>query len=325
MAHPMQEHRSHLHEKSRVSHVTRGYATGGGVHEDAAEDEKMLKAKVKPSALKAKGGKIEGKSAKMRLDRGGIKRAHGGKVGKKGATTVNVVIAGKGEGAPGAPPPGIGAAAPMPVPPPRPPMPPPGAGPGMPPPGMPPGGPPMMRAKGGRVKKARGGAADDPNFTGQISDHDRLNAGSGSAGRGMNGGNYTYGQPASSIAGNRSKPMGTNVPNPMERAKGGRVKNGPAWEEGLRNGTKVQHSSAKATEIENGAKMHKERKAYNFKTGGSVKGVSVDEKPPIKVGEMGLSGTKEHSSPFPKMNNAAGGGEGRLEKAKKAVPGVSAP
>lgn len=264
MAHTYQEHREDKHAKDRVAHITKAYATGGAVHDDAAEDEKMLKAKIKPSAMKAKGGKIEGKSAKARLDRGGIKRANGGKVGKKGATTVNVIIAGKGgEGAPGGPPPGIGAAAPTPVPPPRPPMPPPGiAGPGMPPGGMPPGGPPMMpHASGGRVG----------------------------------------------------------------RAKGGRVTDGPAWKEGLKNGTKVQHSSDKATEQANGAHMKADRKKYNYKTGGSVKGVSVDEKPPIKVGEMGLSGTKEGSSPFPKMKHGTGGGMGRLEKEKKAVRGVSAP
>lgn len=69
--------------------------------------------------------------------------------------------------------------------------------------------------KADRVALARGGAADDPNFTGQISDSDRLDAGAGSAGRGINGGNYDYNQPASSIVGNRSKPMGMSVPNPM--------------------------------------------------------------------------------------------------------------
>ena len=280
--HPHQEHREHLVSKSRVGHITRGYATGGAVHDDAKQDAEMLKAKVKPSALKARGGKIEGKSAKHRLDRGMPKRANGGKVGKKkGATTVNVIVAGHGgqPGAPPGPPPGIGAAAPTPMPPPRPPMPPPGmAGPGMPPGGMPPGGPPMMpRAKGGRVK---GGELEHQNKT------------------------------------SSALPM---------RASGGKVKNGPAWEEGLRNGTKVQHSSDKGEEMAEGAHMRKQRKEYNYKTGGAVKGVSVDEKPPIKVGEMGLSGTKCDTSPFPKMKHAAGGGEGRLEKAKKAVRGVSAP
>ncbi len=107
-----------------------------------------------------------------------------------------------------------------------------------------------------------------------------------------------------------------------KRASGGGIKDGPAWKEGLKNGTKVQHDSDKAEEQAEGAHMKSQRKAYNFNTGGKVKGVSVDEKPPIKVGEMGLSGTKE--SPFPKMKHGGGGGLGRLEKERKAT-GASAP
>jgi hypothetical protein len=94
------------------------------------------------------------------LKRGGkvIKRAMGGRIGgdsggsmpkgKKGATTVNIVIAGQGAGgAPAAPPPlpVPVPAGPPPAPPPSPPM---GAGA---PPQMPTGAPPMMRKRGGRV------------------------------------------------------------------------------------------------------------------------------------------------------------------------------
>ncbi len=89
---------------------------------------------LKPAQRKAyaDGGPIDGMPARARLDR------KGGKAKPKSKTTVNVVVAGKGDGAPAMPP------APM-------------AGPPMPPPG--PGGPPMpMRKHGGAVQRfARGG------------------------------------------------------------------------------------------------------------------------------------------------------------------------
>lgn len=96
---------------------------------------------------------MEGKAPKsLRLDRKPYK--DGGRV-KKGATTVNVIVAPQGAGA--APPP------PMPPGPPPAMMKPPGAGP-MPPPGGPPempgmgGPPPMMRKHGGRVPDMDAGA-----------------------------------------------------------------------------------------------------------------------------------------------------------------------
>jgi hypothetical protein len=103
---------------------------------------------------------------------------------------------------------------------------------------------------------------------------------------------------------------------------GKRPKNGPAWAEGLRNGTQISHTPGNTA----GASMAAHegvKKVRTYATGGSVKGVSKDEPPAIKVGEMGLSASK--SNPFPKMKHAAGGGLGRLEKVKKAVRGVSAP
>jgi len=161
LAHPMNEHRQSKVEKSRVSHITRGYAKGGAVHSDAAQDRKLIKSMVKKADLKA-----DGERAGHRMDR--PKRAKGGRVkGSKGnAKTIINVIAG-GNPAGGAVPPGP----PM-APPPPPAM---GVGPGgppppmgkppmMPPPGVGPGGPPPMpmRKAGGRVQTPTGtGVAPD--------------------------------------------------------------------------------------------------------------------------------------------------------------------
>ena len=150
-----------VRERAMESHGRRQhmYARGGEVHDDAAEDrkliEKELKARVKPEDLKRQdGGAVQGRARGGKTDR----PKHGGKV------VVNVIAPGGG----GSPPP------PMPVRPPPMAGPPPGAmPPGAPPPGaMPPrppmagmgpmpGGPPppgMMppRARGGRMT---GGAA----------------------------------------------------------------------------------------------------------------------------------------------------------------------
>ena len=95
MSHPFSEHRQHKVEKSRVGHITKGYASGGSVHSDAAEDRKMIKSMVKGKALK-----VHGKKSGGRLDR----YARGGKVKGKGSTHVHVnVLSGGGPGA-GAPP-----------------------------------------------------------------------------------------------------------------------------------------------------------------------------------------------------------------------------
>lgn len=115
-----------------------GYAKGGGVADLPMneEDEKFVG------------------NQRSQGDRAGF--ADGGAVKpKKGAMTVNVIVAPQGAGGPPMPPPMMGGPPPgLPPIPPKPPMPmaPPGAGPPMPPPGgLPPGGLPPMRKDGGRV------------------------------------------------------------------------------------------------------------------------------------------------------------------------------
>jgi hypothetical protein len=141
MAHPYQSERQTKVEHRRVAHITKGYASGGAVHDDEAEDRALIRKSVKPSALRMEGG-----GTKSRADR----RARGGRTSKKGGKTVVNVITGGPHPAP----------APM-MPPPAGPPPMAGAPPMMPPrpPMMPPqGGPPMPpRSDGGRAY-AKGGA-----------------------------------------------------------------------------------------------------------------------------------------------------------------------
>lgn len=216
MAHPMNEHRDHLVQERRVGHITKGYASGGRVHSDEAEDKAMVKHMVKPGALKAHGGKV-----KHRADR--PHRAHGGKVGKGKGTNVNVIIA--PQGGPAMPPPGLGGLPPG-VPP-RPPMPAPG-----------PAGPPM--------------------------------AGPGPMG----------------------PPMPPHASGGRAYATGGAVKDGPAWKEGLREGTQVQHTDGKKDGKDIGR-----RRVVTFMAGGAVE---------HKKGGMGPTG--------------AGSGHGKHLAARKGNP-----
>lgn len=135
MAHPYQNLRENKVERSRVSQITKGYASGGSVKNVATK------------AIAAHRAEHQA----MADDSPMAKRANGGRVGKKATTVVNVITQAPAQ--PPAPPPMM---APPPPPPPGPPPgmggpppgpPPMGAGPGGPPPGMP------MRAHGGRVNK----------------------------------------------------------------------------------------------------------------------------------------------------------------------------
>jgi len=82
-------------------------------------------------------------------------------------------------------------------------------------------------------------------------------------------------------------------------AKGGGVKSGPAWEEGLRNGTQVNNSPGKNDLVNIGR-----GRVVTFRTGGPV------EAP--KKGGMA-----------PKLPGGAGGGEARLRKAKMVHDGMA--
>lgn len=255
--HPHHEHRQHKVERKRVHEMTKGYASGGAVHADEAADKKLIRRTVKKTALK-----MDGEHPKHRMDR----RARGGRTKSKGkGTNVNVIVAPQHAmgGAPGmAGMPGAPPHPPMapPAPPPAGAMPPPGA-PAMPPgampprPGMiPPQGMPI-RAKGGRIQS--GTATESypvPKMKKIMSGHPKF-------GR-------------------------------DEYAKGGAVKSGPAWEEGLKNGTQVQHDDGK----NDGNNIGRGRQV-TFWAGGKVeapKGVAKATKLPGGAGGAKARLAKEH-------------------------------
>lgn len=284
MAHPFAEHRQNKVEKSRVGHITRGYANGGAVHSDEKQDRKLFGKMIREHDREP-----EGKKGKRRADR--VTRAKGGRV-KKGATHVNVIVNGGGDKQP----------VPVPVPapamagpPPGPPMPP-VAGLGGPPPGMPPMPP---RARGGKVnRRADGGVVDDQ--TAQ-SFADRVRAGDTRALTGFGRGS----QAAQSVA----KIQDNLARGQTPRARGGSVKSGPAYEEGKRLGTHVQHSDGKGT-TNTPANLDRGR-PITFKSGGKVKSfyarggkVEADGKPGKQMG--------------PDLKGGVVSGEARLEQAGRA-------
>lgn len=234
MAHPHHEHRAHHVEKRRVHHITKGYASGGGVHHsDEAEDEALIRKEVKPSALKHH--HADGKKAHHRADR--PHRAHGGRVKKNSkGTVVNINVAPQAAQAPH----------PMPVPVPAggPPAggPPPGGPPGMPPgagappPGMPPRppGPPMpMRASGGRISDK---VKEDSIKAGTKVQHtdgkgDGANIGRGKPVTFKKGGGV---QPANASMAPRNTPSGLEAfKGGVKRKTGGPITSNYGWEKGM--------------------------------------------------------------------------------------------
>lgn len=71
--------------RTRAENIVKGYAKGGAVHDDAAQDKAMIRSMVKPGAMKLRdGGNIEGATSKSRGDRKmrGMKGGAGGALGR---------------------------------------------------------------------------------------------------------------------------------------------------------------------------------------------------------------------------------------------------
>jgi hypothetical protein len=283
MSHPFAAHRQSAKEHSRVVHITRGYKSGGAVKGEKTIGKKALNLhKAEHAALHAEGGK-----SKHRMDR--PHRAKGGKVkGKSGKTIVNVITGHPAGGVappPMAPPMGLGAAAAPPAAPPvaaRPPMPmgpPPGAG-------MP--GQMPMRAKGGRIKKAEGGSMSSDEAMKRIA-----SATSSDSVKRMQ----------SDAA---MKRIESAVQQPMQpmRARGGKVKTGPTWNEGLKSGTQVQHDTGK-----NDLKDMNRGRQVTFWAGGKVKKHRA---------EGGRVESPDGVAKATRLPGGSGGGEARLAKEHRA-------
>jgi hypothetical protein len=105
----------------------------------------------------------------------------------------------------------------------------------------------------------------------------------------------------------------------LQRARGGGVKHGPAFDEGLRAGTQVQHAPGKmdGKDIDRGPVITR-------KFGGSIKDKSTPERYELdtehdKV-ERATGGPVEHpvhGGMAPDLHAGAGGGLGRLRKAAR--------
>lgn len=332
MAHPFQEHKQHKVERSRVAKMTKGYASGGGVHSDEAADIKLIKSKVKKSAMRMTGGAV-----KQRAD----KRARGGRTKMKKGTTVNIINSPQHPPAPPMmPPPGLAGAMPPRPPMAGPPMPPPGAppmppggampsgGPMMPPrPGIPPGMP--MRARGGRIKRDSGGPvsilkkaqADNPDQNAS-----RLPSQQGPTG--LNNANMRYNR---GMGGYGDSGGDKDYPKRGDAYKGGgRVKDGPAYQEGLKAGTQVQHSDGKS----DGKDIGRGR-VVTFRAGGKVgqtsgtAGPGVSYKPTEKRTKEPLAPEVKRAmggkieapkgvEAASKLPGGSGGGEARLAKEHRA-------
>jgi hypothetical protein len=148
----------------------RMFKRGGKVHEDAAEDKKLIKSAIAKHESgckcgkcsggrveKAAGGSLDGTLQGMRPQGGRLARKSGGKASKKAGMNVNIIIAPPKAAAPMPMlPPGMAPGAPkgIPAPPPAAMGPPAGA----PPPMGPPPGAPIGRKEGGRAYPIKDGA-----------------------------------------------------------------------------------------------------------------------------------------------------------------------
>jgi hypothetical protein len=317
MAHPFQEHKQHKVEHSRVAKMTKGYATGGAVASVATPKAKATGGAVKKTAMRMTGGAVKQRADK-RARGGKVKRANGGKTGSDyfsdqmmnnqsaqgnaalSDSDMNKAMNQMGQSR------ARGGRTKMkkgttvniinsPQHPGAPPMmPPPGLGAGMPP--RPPMAPPPMPPPGAGAMPLPGGMP-----------------------------------PPGMPPGGPPRPGMMPPPGMPMRARGGRIKDGPAWNGGLNAGTQVQHSDGKS----DGKDIGRGR-VVTFWAGGKVgqtsgtagpgasyKPTSKRTKEPLAPDVNRAMGGKVEApkgveAASKAMHSGAGGGEGRLTKERRA-------
>ncbi len=109
-------------------------------------------------------------------------------------------------------------------------------------------------------------------------------------------------------------PPGAGAPPPMPmRARGGKVKHGPTWEEGRKAGTQVQHTDGKDDQKDIGR-----RRVVTFMAGGKVK---KDCGGPVQTPTRAKGGRIESPdgvAAATRLPGGSGGGEARLAKEHRA-------
>lgn len=99
------------------------------------------------------------------------------------------------------------------------------------------------------------------------------------------------------------------MPPMPPRARGGKVKSGPAWEEGIKAGTQVSHRAGKATT--NTPENLDRGRQVTFASGGKVKSFFANGKPGKEMG--------------PKNPGGVATGETRIAQASRAKRGYAKP
>lgn len=106
------------------------------------------------------------------------------------------------------------------------------------------------------------------------------------------------------------------MPPMPPRARGGKVKSGPAWEEGIKAGTQVSHRAGKA-ETNTPDNLDRGRQ-ITFKSGGKVKSFYA------RGGAVEAQG-KPGKQMGPKLDGGVATGEARMDQASRAKRGYAKP
>lgn len=167
----------------------------------------------------------------------------------------------------------------------------------------------MPRAKGGRANKGKGATHVNVIIGGQKDNAPPVPIPVPAGGPPMPPPGLAGMAPHPTIG---SPPPGAGAVPMLPRKKGGRVKSGPAYDEGKRNGTQVSHVPAKEPDIKNLGRG----KPITFKSGGKVKSFYA---------KGGAVESSQEVSPASKLPGGVAGGEARLAQSARARSKFSKP